>query len=246
LLALYNSIDIARSAKEIDQCVRGDTSIAHRRAASGSAATVRAEPLIPIQDIIPSRSIPVATMTLIAANALLFAGERWTNPAGPAATMFAALRPLFFHPGTLAFVIGAFYLWLFGDNVEDQLGRARFTTLYVVSGLTAAVAQSMIGLDWRSIQVGASGAIGGVLGAYFLLYPHSRVLTLVPFPLALHEVPALLFLLFWYMFQVLMLASVQAGRSPAHIAPALVAHATAFVTGALLCLVLRRREWRDP
>jgi len=181
-------------------------------------------------------------MTLIAANALLFAGERWTNPAGAGATMLAALRPMFFHPGTLAFVISVLYLWLFGDNVEDQLGRARFTTLYVISGLTAAVAQSMSGLDWRSIQVGASGAIGGVLGAYFLLYPRSRVLTLVPFPLSLHEVPAGFFLLFWYMFQVLTLASVQAGRIPAHIAAGLVAHATAFVTGALLCLALRRRE----
>ena len=231
--------------------MQDDTSIAHRRAASSRAATARAEPLIPIQDIIPSRSIPVATMTLIAANALLFAGERWTNPAGAAAALVAALRPMFFHPGTLAFVISALYLWLFGDNVEDQLGRARFTTLYVISGLTAAGAQSITGLDWRSIPVGASGAIGGVLGAYFLLYPRSRVLTLVPFPLSLHEVPAGFFLLFWYMVQVLTLASLQAGRSPAYIAPGLVPHATAFVTGAVLCLALRRRErarveWRDP
>ena len=190
-------------------------------------------------------------MTLIAANALLFAGERWTDPAGEGATILAALRPMFSHPGALAFVISVLYLWLFGDNVEDQLGRTRFTTLYLVSGLTAAVAQSMTGLDWRSVQVSASGAIGGVLGAYFLLYPRSRVLTLVPVPLSLHEVPAGFFLLFWYMLQVLTLASVQAGRGPAHIVPGLVAHATAFVTGGLLCLALRRRErarveWRDP
>jgi membrane associated rhomboid family serine protease len=190
-------------------------------------------------------------MTLIAANALLFAVERWTSPASEAASMLAALRPMFSHPGALAFLIGVLYLWLFGDNVEDQLGRARFATLYITSGLTAAGAQSLTGLDWRGTLVGASGAIGGVLGAYFLLYPRSRVLTFVPFPLALHEVPAALFLPFWYMFQVLTLVSHQTTRGASHVAPGLVAHATAFVTGALLCLALRRRErarveWRDP
>ena len=190
-------------------------------------------------------------MTLIATNALLFAVERWTNPAGEAARILAALRPLFFHPGALPFLMGVLYLWLFGDNVEDQLGRARFAMLYIISGVMAAVAQSLVGLDWRGSVVGASGAIGGVLGAYFLLYPRSRVLTLVPFPLSLHELPAAFFLLFWYMFQVLTLATHQTSRSALHIAPGLVAHATAFVTGAVLCLALRRRErarveWRDP
>lgn len=173
----------------------------------------------------------------------MFALDRWASAGGEPATVLALSRPLFFHPGLLAFAINLLYLWLFGDNVEDQLGRTRFTALYVVSGLSAAAAQTMGGgFDWRGFLVGASGAIGGVLGAYFLLYPRSRVLTLVPYPLSLHEVPAAFFLPFWYLFQLLTVATVQAGRSAQQVAPALVAHAAAFVAGGLLCFALRRRE----
>ena len=139
-------------------------------------------------------------------------------------------------------LINLLYLWLFGDNVEDQLGRTRFATLYVISGLTAVAVQTWGGFDSRALLVGASGAIGGVLGAYFLLYPRSRVLTLAPFPLSLHELPVTFFLLFWYLFQMLMVAAVQTTRSADQVAPALAAHAAAFVSGALLCFALRRRE----
>lgn len=181
-------------------------------------------------------------MILIALNALMFGAERWIDGSGQAAEFWPAVRPLFFHPVALAFGINLLYLWLFGDNVEDQLGRTRFALLYVASGLSAAGAQALGAPDSERFGLGASGAIGGVLGAYFLLYPRSRVLTLVPFPLSLHELPAGFFLFFWYLFQILTLAAIEAGSGAVQLGPAFVAHAAAFLTGAALCFALRRRE----
>ena len=149
---------------------------------------------------------------------------------------------MFSHPAVLALIINLLYLWLFGDNVENRLGRLRFAMLYIISGMAAAMTQSVSGLDERGFPVGASGAIGGVLGAYFFLFPRSRVLTLVPIPISLHEVPAVFYLLFWYMFQILILAAIPATRAIDQLIPTVFAHASAFAMGTVLCVALRRRE----
>ena len=95
------------------------------------------------------------------------------------------------------------YLWIFADNVEDRLGRARFFCLYLASGIVAAVAQVLLSPRSSIPMVGASGAIAGVLGAYLLLFPAARIVTLVPmgFFMRTVELPAFLFLGFWFLLQ---------------------------------------------
>ena len=198
--------------------------------------------MIPVQGVIPTRSVPVATLTLIAINALAFLLQWWT--AVPITLDFTGgIRALFFHAGAMSFGVNVLFLWLFGDNVEDQTGRARFVTLYFVSGISATLAQAFIDPGVTRTLIGTSGAVSGVLGAYFVLYPRSRILVFFPLPLTLHELPAAFFLGVWFLLQFVTLAA-QAGSAthPAGIPPGLAAHAVGLATGALLCLALRRRE----
>ena len=162
------------------------------------------------------------------------------------------LRSAFFHVGAVPFCINILFLWLFGDNVEDQTGRGRFVILYLLSGISAALAHAALDPSASRTLIGASGAIGGVMGAYFVLYPHSRILVLLPLPLSLHELPAALFLGIWLVLQLLTVAG-QVGAHPqaADLAAGLTAHAMGFATGALLCLAFRRPErarveWWSP
>ena len=90
------------------------------------------------------------------------------------------------------------FLWIFGDNVEDRLGHGRFVVFYLLCGFAAAIAQTALNPDSLVPMVGASGAIAGVMGAYLVLYPHSRVLMLFPFPVILFELPAVVFLVMWF------------------------------------------------
>lgn len=128
--------------------------------------------MIPLRDVIPSRTFPGATLALIALNALAFAVE---HPVAVAANMLA--------------------LWLFGGTVEDRMGRGRFVLFYVLCGVAGAATPG--------------AAAGGVIGAYFVLYPRSRVLTLIPIPFLLRiiEVPAFAFAAGWVMVQALVSGS---------------------------------------
>ncbi len=154
-----------------------------------------------------------------------------------------ALGAAFSHPGAASFAVTLLFLWLFGDNVEDQTGRGRFVLLYVLCGLSAALALDAIAPGPARTGIGAAGAVSGILGAYFVLYPRARVLVLVPVPLSLHELPAAFFLGAWFVIAVLTLAAqTRAGAPGAEVALGLTAHAIAFAAGALLCLLLRRRE----
>ena len=115
-------------------------------------------------------------------------------------TVFTAM---FVHGGLAHLIGNMLFLWIFGDNVEDRLGHGRFLLFYVLCGFAAAFAQ--VALDPTSLvpMVGASGAIAGVMGAYLVLYPHSRVLMLFPFPIFLFELPAVVFLGMWFLMQFL-------------------------------------------
>jgi membrane associated rhomboid family serine protease len=175
-------------------------------------------------------------------NAAAFALQAWMV-VPLTLDLIGVIRSAFLHQAALPFAINVLFLWLFGDNVEDQTGRGRFVLLYMLSGVASTVTQLAIHPGSVGALVGASGAIGGVIGAYFVLYPRSRILLLVPLPLSLHELPVLFFLAFWALLQFLTLAA-RAGVPPqaADVAPGLAAHAVAFAAGALLCLLLRRRE----
>jgi membrane associated rhomboid family serine protease len=194
--------------------------------------------LIPIRDTIRSETYPVINYVLIALNVMAFLIEQsmgrnlnefiFTYGLVPARysiaqisahfttdqQMIALLTFMFLHGGFFHLLGNMWFLYIFGDNVEDRLGHFRYLAFYLLCGLASGI--SHLFLNWTSQipTIGASGAIAGVMGAYFILYPRAKVLTLVPIFFFLHfiEIPAFLFLGFWIFFQFLNAAfSTQAG-----------------------------------
>lgn len=153
-------------------------------------------------------------------------------------TLFSAM---FIHGGLLHILGNMLYLWIFGDNVEDAMGHGRFLVFYLLCGLIATAAQTALSPHSAIPQIGASGAIAGVLAAYFMLYPYSRVLTLVPifFFIRLIPIPAVLLLGLWFLFQVISGAGA-IGASGGGIA--FFAHIGGFIAGGMLVFVFRRRN----
>ena len=211
--------------------------------------------MIPLRDVIPSRTWPYVTVTIIVVNALVFVFElrlpltdraRFIEVYGivPASvTSLSLLTSMFLHGGWLHFLGNMLYLWIFGDNVEDRVGHGRFIVFYSTCGLAATLAQVISNPTSVVPMVGASGAIAGVMGAYFVLFPRSRVLTLLPLFIfwELIEVPAILFLGFWFLLQLLSgVGSVAAGQDVGGIA--FWAHIAGFATGAVAIFFFRRPE----
>lgn len=166
--------------------------------------------------------------------------------AGVAFRPHALITSIFLHGGWLHVGGNMLYLWIFGDNVEDRLGRIRFLVFYLLCGIAASLTHVLANPSSTVPTIGASGAIAGVLGAYFLLYPRSRVLTLVPlgFYLQVVQLPAFLFLGFWFLLQfVVGAASLSASGDAGGVA--WWAHVGGFVAGAGLQFVFRKRgrEW---
>jgi len=220
--------------------------------------------MIPLKDVIPSRTTPAVTLALVAVNGLVFLLQLTLAPADlermidafglvPARFSIASLFTSMFVHGGLGHVAGnLLYLWIFGDNVEDRLGHARFIAFYLTAGIAAALAQTAMNPDSTVPMIGASGAIAGVMGGYFVLYPHSRVLTLFPFPLMLFEVPALFFLGLWFVLQFVSgLGSLAAAGSGLPGGVAFWAHVVGFVAGVVLVRPMQRPErqrveWWSP
>ena len=222
--------------------------------------------MIPLRDVIPSRTRPVVTVALLAMNVLVFlrqAGldvpemEQFIGAFGLVPADFswlAVLTSMFVHGGLMHVAGNMLYLWIFGDNVEDRMGHGRFLAFYLLCGAAAALAQTTAAPDSPVPMVGASGAIAGVMGAYFVLYPKSRVLTLIPFPITVVEIPAVYLLGLWFVMQFVNgLASMTPPEGGALAGGvAFWAHAAGFGAGALLVLVFRRPErqrvewWDEP
>ena len=155
--------------------------------------------MLPIRDLNPTRRVPILTYALIVVNVLVFLWQQSFSaqelqsvfmelsvvPANVAKspisleTFLDISRSMFFHGGWLHLLSNMLYLWLFGDNVEDRLGKIMFLFLYFTSGFAAALAQVIIGPASEIPLVGASGAIAGVLGSYLLLFPGVRVQGLI-------------------------------------------------------------------
>ena len=112
---------------------------------------------------------------------------------------------MFMHGGILHIAFNMLFLWVFGNNIEDSMGRGRFVLFYLLAGIAAAYAQALLDTNATVPAIGASGAVAGVLGGYLLLYPHARVLTLVfiIFFVTLIEIPALVMLGIWFVLQFL-------------------------------------------
>jgi membrane associated rhomboid family serine protease len=182
--------------------------------------------VLPLRDNVPTRSRPLVTFALIAANVLVWVlyqlpglqasvDELGYHPCEVESTcptvgegwLLTAITSMFLH-GSWAHLLGnMLFLWIFGNNVEDTLGRFRFLLFYVLGGLAATAAQTFVTLAYGTQQdamvpnLGASGAISAVLGAYFILLPHGRVLTLV-LPFFFFLLPAWVFLGVYFVFQL--------------------------------------------
>src|SRR5918996_1530099 len=212
--------------------------------------------MIPLRDVIPSRTTPFVTVCLIAVNAVIFVyelalGENLNDfilyfGLVPAAFSWVTVfTSMFLHGGFLHVGGNMLYLWIFGDNVEDRMGHGRFVVFYLLCGTAAALAQTVTNPSSVIPMVGASGAIAGVMGAYFVLYPRSRILTLVPifFFIQLIEVPAIFFLGLWFVMQFLSgVGSIASSAAQPGGGIAFWAHVAGFATGIATIGVFRRRE----
>lgn len=210
--------------------------------------------MIPLRDVIPSRTTPFVTFSLIIANVLAFLYELTLTDADlnavvrsagivPAVTGWLTptlLSSMFLHAGPSHLIGNMLFLWIFGDNVEDRFGHGRFLLFYLVAGMAAGVGQAMAAPESAIPIIGASGAIAAVMGAYFVLFPKSRVVMLIwlLFYVDFVEIPAVLFLGFWLLFQFLGSLGAEAGAGGV----AFVAHLGGFVVGAALGRLLARPE----
>jgi membrane associated rhomboid family serine protease len=214
--------------------------------------------MFPISDVIPSRTVPVVTIGLIVVNSVIFLYQ-WALPEQALHVFLAhyALIPAFFsipavltsmflHGGWMHVIGNMLYLWIFGDNIEDQLGHVGFLIFYVACGAIAAVGQVMMNPSSVVPMVGASGAIAGVMGAYFVLYPQSRILTavfiLIFFDVV--EIPAIFFLGIWFLMQLLSGVGTLGAANASTGGVAFFAHIGGFVTGILVGAILRARGGR--
>jgi membrane associated rhomboid family serine protease len=233
--------------------------------------------MLPLTDDVPSRTPPLVTIGLIAANAAVFLVEvslqpdvlerliqllgvvpaRSASPDGAAWGGFRAgdywpfLTSQFLHGDLLHLLANVWTLWIFGDNVEDRLGHGRYLAFYLLCGVISGVAHGQVHPESTVPAIGASGAISGVMGAYFLSFPRARIVLLVPvlfYPL-FFDVPATLYLAFWFAMQ-LFSGAVSLAASAGAVGVAFWAHVGGFVAGlALLPLFLigrrRRLAFRD-
>lgn len=223
--------------------------------------------MIPIRDDVRASTFSLVNYLLIAANILVFVYElslgnrldgfifQWAmvpaevttapfqgGPGNPPtfATLFTSM---FLHGGWEHLLGNMLFLWVFGDNVEDAMGRLRYLVFYLVSGLAAAAAQILVTPDSSLPSLGASGAISGVLGAYLVLYPRARVLTWVPVLIFLvFRLPAVVFLGLWFFFQFVRGLAAVGDASMGGVA--WWAHIGGFVAGLVLVGVFRRRDGR--
>jgi len=212
--------------------------------------------MIPLRDVIPSRTRPGVTIGLIAVNVLVFllhsllperAADRFITTFAVVPAYFSladVFTSMFVHAGVAHLAGNLLFLWIFGDNVEDRLGHGRFAIFYLVCGFVAAFAQTALNPNSLVPMVGASGAIAGVMGAYLVLYPHSRVLMLFPFPPILFELPAVFFLGLWFFVQFLSGVGSLPMFRPENISGGVAfwAHVAGFVCGLALVIPMRRRE----
>lgn len=222
--------------------------------------------MIPLADDIPSRRFPVITYLIIAANILVFFFElslgryldrfiavfglvpwriiHWSDYPGVLITVFTSM---FLHAGWIHLFGNMLYLWVFGDNVEDSMGHLRFLIFYLLSGCAAAAAQVFVNPLSKIPMVGASGAVAGVLGAYFLFYPRARVIMAVPFLFYLQmiSVPAILVLGSWFLVQLLNGFATITTSTAVTGGVAWWAHVGGFVAGLILGPLFRKGNSRS-
>jgi len=232
--------------------------------------------LLPLKDNIPTDRLPVVTIALIAANVLVYfllqdgrwevtsltAGDwslreeaaypcdlanRCAPPPGHIADWLSALTSMFMHGGILHLAGNMLFLWIFGNNVEDSMGRPVFLGFYLAGGIAAIAAQTIVDPSADVPTVGASGAVSAVLGGYLLLYPRARVITVIFIVIffTLVELPAVVVLVLWFAQQLLFGALDYASGGQAG-GVAFFAHIGGFVFGMLVVRLLARPKRYTP
>lgn len=219
--------------------------------------------MIPIRDEIPTRRVPVVNYLLIAFNILVYVLMWLAGPAQESLVYQFAMIPsnfakgvdlgditdiftsMFMHGGLAHIAGNMLYLWIFGDNIEDRLGRARYLAFYLFGGVVASLAHLLTNPNSQIPTVGASGAIAAVLGAYLILYPRSRILTFIPlgFFMRLTSVPAIIVLGLWFILQLF--SGVLSLGGPDVGGVAFWAHIGGFVVGMLLAKPLASKRRPD-
>lgn len=220
--------------------------------------------MIPLRDVNPRHGVPVVNIALIVANVLMFLWELSLGARIEGTLSSIAFVPseffggatvkesvdiatsMFLHGGWLHLIGNMLYLWIFGDNIEDRMGHGRYLIFYLLCGYAAALAHAVFNPASQLPAIGASGAVAGVLGAYLVLFPRARVMTLIPFGffIAMRELPALLVLGLWFVMQLFTgvasigVATAQTGGV------AWFAHIGGFVAGLVLVFVFRRKQER--
>ena len=213
--------------------------------------------MFPLRDTQPSYSKPVVTVLLIVVNVLVFLFEVGLDPYsrnefiaayGLVPDQFSFLNVLtsmFLHGGWMHVLGNMWFLWIFGDNIEDILGSAKFLLFYLLCGVAAAMAQFLADPGSRVPMVGASGAIAGVMGAYMVKFPHSRIHTLlfIFFFITTVEVPAWLMLIYWFFINLFSgVGSIGYSHTSQGGGVAFLAHVGGFLAGIALIFVLVPRQ----
>jgi membrane associated rhomboid family serine protease len=228
--------------------------------------------MIPLRDDQPSFSTPFINYFLIALNSLVYLWElsvevqspRALNAfvlqfglvphhtvailtghsaAGPASAIIPIFTSMFLHASFMHVAGNMLFLWIFGDNVEDFLGHFKYLVFYLTTGVAAALTQILVNPSSRLPTVGASGAIAGVLGAYFILYPRARVLVWFP-PIFLFHVPAWLMLGYWFLVQFFSGTVTVIAETAQQGGVAFWAHIGGFAAGVILIKVFPERPHR--
>ncbi len=219
--------------------------------------------MIPIRDQIPTRRVPFINYALIAANIFVFILQ-WLAGSNQEALIYQfALIPasftgslslgnisdiftsMFMHAGLAHLGGNMLYLWIFGDNVEDSMGHGKYLLFYLTGGLVASLAHIFTNPVSQIPTVGASGAIAAVLGAYLVLYPNSKVLTIIPlgFFLRMTMIPAAIVLGLWFVLQLF--SGVLSMGGPDVGGVAFWAHIGGFIAGVILAKIFARRRYQD-
>ena len=212
--------------------------------------------MIPLRDTQPSYSAPLVTIGLIVANVLVFLFQIsldryslnhfiYTYGVIPdRLSMSALVTSMFLHGGWMHLIGNMWFLWIYGDNVEDILGHGRFLLFYLLAGIAAALLHTVLNPLSRVPTIGASGAIAGVMGAYLLKFPRSRILTLVPifFFFTTVEVPAVLILVYWFVIQIFSGVGSIGYSNLSQGGVAWFAHVGGFLAGMLLISLMASRQ----
>ena len=216
--------------------------------------------MIPLYDTLRSRRMPIVNWLLIAANVLVFLYELSIGPqalqqltfdwglvpsklmAHPETAWVTIFTGMFLHGGWFHILSNMWVLFIFGDNIEDRMGGGRYLIFYLLSGMAAALLESFVLRGSNVPMIGASGAIAGVLGAYLISFPRARVASIVPifFIFTIIEIPAAIFLLFWFVSQLFSGWLTLQGSSGSGIA--WWAHVGGFLFGMLAVNLFARRR----